>query len=118
MSKSAIEYIRHILDEITFLSQEASTLAEEQFQHDETRKRAFARSLEIIGEAVKNTPDDYKEAHPEIEWKSFAGLRDKLIHHYFGVDYALVWDVVKNELPDLKEKLQKLLTIGPHDEVY
>lgn len=109
MSKSATEYIRHILDEINFLSKEASTLTEEQFQHDETRKRAFARSLEIIGEAVKNIPEEYKSTHLEIDWKSFAGLRDKLIHHYFGVDYALVWDVVKNELPDLRVKLQNLL---------
>jgi uncharacterized protein with HEPN domain len=76
---------------------------------DEVRERAFARSLEIIGEAVKNIPDDYKSSHTEINWKSFAGLRDKLIHHYFGVDYTLVWDVIKNELPTLKEKLIPLV---------
>ena len=110
MSKSAIEYIRHILDEIAFLSKEATLLTEEQFMHDATRQRAFARSLEIIGEAVKMIPDDFKSPHRDIEWKSFAGLRDKLIHHYFGVDYTLVWDVVVHELPGLKAKLEKLLT--------
>jgi len=47
--------------------------------------------------------------HSKIDWKSFAGLRDKLIHHYFGVDYAIVWDVVKNELPDLKQKILPML---------
>ncbi len=109
MSKSATEYIRHIIDEIVFLSKESASVSEEQFMHDEVRQRAFSRSLEIIGEAIKNIPDEYKSSHTDIDWKSFAGLRDKLIHHYFGVDYALVWDVVKNELPDLKTKLLPLL---------
>lgn len=109
MSKSATEYIRHILDEITFLTDQTATLSEDQFMRDEVLQRAFARSLEVIGEAVKNIPENYKSSHPDIEWKSFAGLRDKLIHHYFGVDYALVWDVVKNELPNLQSKLQSLL---------
>jgi len=98
-----------IVDEITFLSNQTATLSEDQFMRDEVRERAFARSLEIIGEAVKNIPDDYKSSHTEINWKSFAGLRDKLIHHYFGVDYTLVWDVIKNELPTLKEKLIPLV---------
>ena len=109
MSKSAIEYIRHILDEIAFLTKEAQALMEEKFMRDDMRLRAFARSLEIIGEAVKNIPEEYTIAHPDVDWKSFAGLRDKLIHHYFGVDYAIVWDVVINELPDLKIKLKRLL---------
>lgn len=109
MSKSATEYIRHILDEITFLTEKTVTLSEDQFMRDEVLQRAFSRSLEIIGEAVKNIPEEYTSSHIEIDWKSFAGLRDKLIHHYFGVDYALVWDVVKNELPLLKEQLTPLL---------
>ena len=108
MSKSATEYIKHILDEINFLTSQSDSLSESEFMHDEVRQRAFSRSLEIIGEAVKNIPDDFIIAHPQIEWKAFAGLRDKLIHHYFGVDYALVWDVVKKELPPLKEKLRKI----------
>lgn len=56
-------------------------LTEDQFMRDEVLQRAFARSLEIIGEAVKNIPEEYKLSHTEIDWKSFAGLRDKLIHH-------------------------------------
>ena len=109
MSKSATEYLHHIIDEIDFLLKESSTLSEEQFMYDDVRERAFARSLEVIGEAVKNIPDEFKTANPTVDWKSFAGLRDKLIHHDFGVDYALVWDVVKNELPALKEKLSPLI---------
>lgn len=109
MSKSPTEYLRHVLDEITFLEREVSGYSEEQFMRDELKQRAFARSLEIIGEAVKMVPDDFRSKHSKIDWKSFAGLRDKLIHHYFGVDYAIVWDVVIHELPDLKEKLLTIL---------
>lgn len=105
MSKSTDELIRHVLDEIRFLEKQSASMTEDQFMYDEVRQRAFARSLEIIGEAIKMVPDDVRTRHTEIDWKSFAGLRDKLIHHYFGVDYALVWDVVTHELPDLKTKL-------------
>lgn len=105
MSKSTDELIRHVLEEIRFLEKQCAAIKEEQFMYDEVQQRAFARSLEIIGEAVKLIPDEFRSKHPEIDWKAFAGLRDKLIHHYFGVDYALVWDVVVHELPDLKAKL-------------
>lgn len=108
MSRSAIEYLQHITDEINFLLKESTSISEEQFTYDDVRKRAFARSLEVIGEAVKSLPEEFTKMHPDIDWRAFAGLRDKLIHHYFGVDYALVWDVVKNELPALKEKLLSL----------
>lgn len=113
MSKSPTEYLKHILVEIAFLEKEVTDYSEDQFMHDEVKQRAFARSLEIIGEAVKMVPDDFRSHHPKVDWKSFAGLRDKLIHHYFGVDYSLVWDVVKNELPDLKEKIHVILQAVP-----
>lgn len=109
MSKSAIEYLQHILDEFRFLEQERALLTETQFMHDPVRQRAFARSLEVIGEAAKQVPEEFRINHQEIDWKGLAGLRDKLIHHYFGVDYAIVWDVVTNELPGLKIKLESLL---------
>lgn len=113
MSKSAIDYLRHIVDEISFLEQQLSGLSEDEFMRDEVRQRAFARSLEIIGEAIKLVPNDLRSAHSEVDWKAFAGLRDKLIHHYFGVDYQLVWDVVVHELPALKPKLQNIISSSP-----
>jgi len=103
------EYIHHILDEIDFLIRESQAIDDSIFMRDAVLQRAFVRSLEIIGEAVKNLPADYRSEHQDIDWQSLAGLRDKLIHHYFGVDYEIVWDVVVNELPVLKEKIDKLV---------
>lgn len=109
MSRSAEEYLRHILDEIRFILGRSEGLSEDNFVQDEVLRRAFARSLEIIGEAVKQMPEGLREENAEVDWKSFAGLRDRLIHHYFGVDYGLVWDVVKNELPELGRQIEEIL---------
>lgn len=67
------------------------------------------RSLEIIGEAVKKLPIDVRNRHPGIEWRSMAGMRDKLIHDYFGVDYSIVWDVAKNKLPSLRLQIEDVI---------
>ncbi len=72
-------------------------------------KRSFIRSLEVIGEATKNLSKDLKDDHPEIEWRKITGMRDKLIHYYFGVDWDIVWDVVKNKLPTFKIQIEALL---------
>ena len=77
------------------------SISQEEFVHDEILSRAAIRSLEIIGEACKKLPPDFKSAYPQIKWKEIAGTRDKLIHDYFGVDYDIVWDIIENELPDL-----------------
>jgi uncharacterized protein with HEPN domain len=109
MSRSNIEYIKHAVDEIEFLEKQLATISKDRFVRDEVFQHAFARSLEIIGESIKQIPDEVRNKYPDVDWKSFSGLRDKLIHHYFGVDYEIVWDVVVNELPDLKLKLKKVI---------
>ncbi len=109
MSKLPEEYLKHILDEVNYLINTSSNILEDDFAKNETLQRAFARSLEIIGEATKNLPEEYKKGNNEVDWKSVAGMRDKLIHHYFGVDYEIVWDVVKNEIPKLKLDIEKLI---------
>lgn len=73
------------------------------------KQRAWLRSLEVIGEATKNLSTEFKEMHPLVEWRKIAGLRDKLIHHYFGVKWEIVWDVVKNEMPSVKPKIEIML---------
>ena len=102
-------FLRHINDEITFMQKQAEGLTFEMLMENEVLQRAFARSLEIIGEAVKNLPDDFKKEHSDIEWNKIAGLRDKLIHHYFGIDWLIIWDVLENKLPDLEKKIEGLL---------
>jgi uncharacterized protein with HEPN domain len=75
---------------------------------DETLKRAFVRSIEITGEASKKIPNELKQSWTEINWRSTAGIRDRLIHDYFGVDYDIVWDVVQNKIPDLPQKIEAM----------
>lgn len=109
MSKLPIEYLRHVVVEIEFLQENIASVGEDVFMRDETLQRAAARSLEVIGEAIKQVPEGYRVAHSIIDWKSFAGLRDKLIHHYFGVDYAIVWDIIAHELPQLYKELVMII---------
>lgn len=109
MSLSPLEYIRHILDEIDFIIDHISATTYDAFVRDATLKRAFVRSLEIIGDASKKLPDQIKAMEPDIEWRKITGMRDRLIHDYFGVDYTIVWDVGTNKLPDFKSKLLKIL---------
>ncbi len=109
MSLSAIEYLRHILDETEFLMDRAQGLTRDQFMRDATLKRAFVRSLEVIGEASKQIPDELKQRYLHLEWRAMAGMRDRLIHRYFGVDYEIVWDVVTNKIPLLHQAIKRIV---------
>jgi uncharacterized protein with HEPN domain len=94
-----LEYLRHIFDEAKYLTDRVEGLSKEEFINDDTLKRVFVRSIEIIGEATKKIPPEFKEKYAHLEWRAMAGMRDKLIHDYFGIDDELVWDVVPNKLP-------------------
>jgi uncharacterized protein with HEPN domain len=109
MSFEPRDYLRHILTETDYLLHASEGLSSEAFLADETLRRAFVRSLEIIGEATKNLPESFRAAHPQVEWRSMARMRDRLIHGYFGVDYELVWEVVQTKIPQLRRDLQQII---------
>jgi uncharacterized protein with HEPN domain len=110
MLASTLELLRDILREAEFLSKEAAHTTEDEFLRDEVRKRAFVRSMEIIGEAAKRVPADARAEHPTLEWKKMAGMRDRLIHDYGGVDYSIVWNVATEKAPELAARLKPIVT--------
>ncbi|MGB0879497.1 MAG: DUF86 domain-containing protein [Polaribacter sp.] len=112
MPKQSVEILKHILDECTYIQDTITNkISFNDFIESETLKRAITRSLEIIGEATKKIPADIKYKWKDIEWKSMAGMRDKLVHDYFGVNYAIVWDVVINKIPNLTQQIKNVITL-------
>jgi uncharacterized protein with HEPN domain len=109
MPRSAREYLQHILDEIAYILKSSQGIDKAAFLQDETLKRAYVRSIEVIGEAVKQIPESLRHQYPAIEWRAIAGMRDRLIHGYFGVDYDIVWDVITNKLPALERDIQQII---------
>ncbi len=110
MSKEPVEYLKHIRDECEFvLSVINSETTKDSFLADETLKRAIIRSLEIIGEATKKIPADLKLKWGTIHWKNMAGMRDRLIHDYMGINYSIVWDVIKNKIPELYSQIVEVI---------
>ncbi len=107
--KSDREFLKHILDEIHFVKQETKGLVFDDFIKNEMLKRACTRSLEIIGEAAKNLSPEFRKRYRDIEWKKLAGLRDKIIHFYFGVNWDIVWDVIEKRLPGLEDQIERIL---------
>jgi len=109
MKKEPKLLIEHILESITNIEQYVSGLELKDFMADQQKQDSVLRRLEIIGEAVKNLPESFKLKHRDIPWKQMAGMRDILIHDYFGVDMLQVWNTVCKELPPLKKTLEKII---------
>nr|VFJ66052.1 MAG: Uncharacterized conserved protein, contains HEPN domain [Candidatus Kentron sp. DK] len=111
MSLPETDYLRHMPDEARYLRERSIALTQDEFDADPTLQRAFVRSLEIIGEAAKHVSEPFRSRYPVIPWRAMAGLRDRVVHDYLGVDYELVWDVVSNKVPELQTELDHILAL-------
>ncbi|MFA4905660.1 MAG: DUF86 domain-containing protein [Candidatus Margulisiibacteriota bacterium] len=107
MSRDYKVFIQDILSAIKKIDSYSRNISFAKFREDELLIDAIVRNLEIIGEAAKNIPSSVRDKYEDIEWKKIAGLRDILIHEYFGVDIDILWDIIKNKLPELKKQLNK-----------
>jgi len=102
-------YLQHILDAISDTEKFLENVTQDAFFKNKEKQYAVLRALEIIGEATKNLSKEFRAKHREIPWRDIAGMRNKLIHEYFGVKLELVWRTVKNRLSELKKQISKIL---------
>ena len=103
-------YLKDILEAIRKIEKYTENQSFDNFTKDELRQDGVLRNLEIIGEAAKNIPGEIKSRKFEVEWKKIAGLRDIVIHAYFGIDIGIIWSVVKNKIPGLKTEILAILS--------
>ncbi|MGD0070178.1 MAG: DUF86 domain-containing protein [Candidatus Bathyarchaeia archaeon] len=108
-SRDYRDYLQDILDAVNDIESFVDGMTYEEFIKDRKTLNAVVRSIEIIGEASKNIPETLKANCKELPWKQMAGMRDKLIHAYFGVDIETLWKAVKENIPPLKKAIQKML---------
>jgi len=109
MSHSILPFLQHILSETQYLMAHSRGLTKTEFLGDETLKRAFVRGLEIIGEAAKQIPEEVRQKYNHIDWRAIAGMRDRLIHDYLGVDYDLVWDVIVTKVAVVQREVEQIV---------
>jgi uncharacterized protein with HEPN domain len=107
--RSPLLYLSEMLNAIRTVKDFIQDMDEETFVMDEKTKSAVTHQILILGEASKNIPEDIKSQAPNLDWKSIAGMRDRLIHAYFKVDYNILWDTAKNRVPKVEKELEKLI---------
>lgn len=109
MKRDYTLFIKDILKAIVNIEEFIQNVHFEEFCKDEKTQSAVVWQIQIIGEATKNIPATIRDKYPEIPWRYMARIRDKIAHFYFGIDYEIVWDVVRNKLPEIKPSIDKIL---------
>lgn len=109
MKKSDKVYLNHILESLQAIIEYTDGLNKQDFFQSRLVQDAVVRNFEIIGEATKNLSNDFRSKHEHIPWKKMAGMRDKLIHQYMGVDLDAVWNTIDGVLPKLKNEIENIL---------
>ena len=109
MYPSQVEFLMHIVDECDYLLKEYNENTFEDFLSNARLSKAICRSLEIIGEASSKINPDLKAKYPLVAWREMSDIRNRIIHHYFGIDNDIVWDTLKTDIPLLKESIEQIL---------
>ena len=109
MKKDDTVYLRHILDAIELIKEYTEEMSENEFLSNSMAHDAVVRQIEIIGEAARNISDNFRVLHPNLPWGKMIGIRNKIIHEYFNVNFAIVWDTIQDDLPSLQKAIKSVL---------
>ena len=112
MNTKDLVFLQHILEQIDKIENSTKNMTKENFNMDINTQDATIRRIEIIGEAVKNISEELKKKNPQIAWRKIAGTRDIVIHSYFNVDWNLVWKVVKEDIKELRDKINSIIKVN------
>ena len=102
-------YLEEVIEAISKIERFTEDMDFNDFKNDEKTRDAVITNLLIIGEAIRNVPEDIRTKYPDIEWRKIVGLRDVLIHSYFGIDIEIIWDIITNKAPELKKNIRTIL---------
>ncbi len=107
--KDSLIFVKHIQESIKNIDVFLKGVSENSFLKNVEKQSAVIRQLEIIGEAVKNIPDDFRVKYKDIPWTDIGATRDKIIHHYFGIKLEIIWNIIKKDLPILKKQINEII---------
>ena len=109
MKKDNLVYLRHILDAISVINEYTMDIKSKEFLNNRLVQDGVIRQIQIIGEATKRLSRSFRTKHTQVPWKDIAGMRDKLVHDYMGVNIDAVWNTVEKDIPQLKKEIEKLM---------